>query len=814
MSILHVISVASLEALNNALSRYREQSHATVQGFSSALSSRIARLESLESHFVEKINRAKAALHSCEIARNSDPPQRRRSCSSEASALASAQAKYSRYKSIMSNVRQARSTYNASEGNYVNSSLNFISSSTVPKFTTLIRDMRIYLEDDVMGTIYAENDPNASARTAVGIGSNPGIIGFGVATETGMTAEIHGENNTSVADTEIGNNEDFTLRRPSEMMADNTLQNNDVTSNIPDSNENTAFGTDNNSISEATIVAGGGVMGLITAAAIVSYLLGEKGKDARGEFFQPMHTHIDNAFYKENGKRMSDLLLMPPSPEKDELIKKYNALCDKFENKAKESYNGIIQEWSKQMRGFSWEDDVYSKSGMNKQQFVAIVGEMTKNNQGELPLSSMSDDKNYYFYAQNSKEVYVVSKDGSQMSRFKMSNDYNYQDDLKRSVVIFSDELYPRNPREDMFAEIKEGNVYKINKNGSLSVFEADMDFSDTSGLLNKKWNIKGKALLINSDAPKMVFTKEIDGNYTPEFKWSRIELGGHAEGELGVDVNVELKHKQEVLQEISSTTSLKTTPSISQKFGNEVLSGSVEKSVDKTKYTGQYLAGYGSITTKDSQIVEVEGGVGKEIEITKEIKADAKAGAYAGNEGVGIKVSASVDSAPLKIGVGARIGIKDIGGHSDIGVHQGNELLSQFSPELERQIKKDFLNDSKSVDYYEMRPKPNLEINPIAQFKKDFLNESQPVGYCKKSMFSNPFNPTFEDNMMPYRYKPPTDIQAQLIASEIEESEQFYQARKLANDYVSQKEFVDMGTDLSENFKIERITPLSEKSK
>ena len=146
MSELSVTSIASLETLRSAMGQYQEQSLATMQGFATVLSQKVTYLESLENSFVERVRRAESALHSCEIARASDPPEDTRSCSSQEAALARAEANYARYKSIMAQVRQARSKYDASEGDHKRN-LQHIASSTLPKFTEIINDMRTYRQD-------------------------------------------------------------------------------------------------------------------------------------------------------------------------------------------------------------------------------------------------------------------------------------------------------------------------------------------------------------------------------------------------------------------------------------------------------------------------------------------------------------------------------------------------------------------------------------------------------------------------------------------------------------------------------------------
>lgn len=143
MSIIRVNSIASVEDLKNAMGQYREQSLAVVQDFASALSEKIEYMESLDSYFAERVQIAENEYLSCEIGRASDPPEFQRSCDVQKAAFEKSKADYSNYRIMIERVRQARLEYNAMADNHKRS-LQFISTSTLPKFTSIINDMKTY----------------------------------------------------------------------------------------------------------------------------------------------------------------------------------------------------------------------------------------------------------------------------------------------------------------------------------------------------------------------------------------------------------------------------------------------------------------------------------------------------------------------------------------------------------------------------------------------------------------------------------------------------------------------------------------------
>lgn len=735
MALSYVNSIASLDALKSALTNYSGQSLAAVQGFASVLSNKIQHLESLERHFVRRVEETYAAWNQCEIARSYDPPEFRRSCHWQESAYRQAEANLNRYRSIMARVHSTQSNYSASASRYTNS-LHNITSSTNPKFSTLITELRNYYNDGEMFGAGATSTLPAAGGTMAG--ASTFTFGADIFGSTSAQSGANAGSSTS-QDAEGASNVSSTTGKT-------TANGNSVTVNI----ENKS------SVSMATIGIVSGLGAGVAAAVIANYL------KRRGTIFDGANLEeilIDDAFREAHGVGQTELLMMPESPTKDKLIKEYNDLCSEVEMAAKLEHDRIIQEWAKEMGEFSW-DNVYER--MNKQQFVSIAAEMAKNNQEELPLPSMSDDKNYYFYAQNSNEVYIVSKNGNEMNRLKMSDNYNYYKNLSSSISVSVSEEYEKiNPKEVMFWGVFEkGDKYEINKDGSFSKFDIQLDISDTSsGLLSKTWNVKGKASYVSSDVPKIVFTKDESGSYTSDFNWGSTKLRGSVEGELGGAVSAGLTHKG-----ISVTSPSDKVPSVGFDAGFASLS------TDGTTHGGNIGLFKGSYTKNE----EIAVGVGKKIGKIAEGSAEI----YGGIHGVGAKGSLGASAGPLKIEGSLKGGVKDLDVDFNMYSHKGDKLLSQFNPELAHQIKKDFINDTQTVAYYEKRP----------------------------------YDPKFDHRSLLTIDKPPIEKQTQLLTFEIEKSEQYFQICKTANSYTPQTSLTNAGLGLGESFKINNIpeTPLS----
>lgn len=143
MSRADVNEIGILESLSQALPQYCERGISVSQGFGSILRQKIDYFSAFEPKFRAKVEAAEAALRSCEISRASDPPESKRSCASQASALAHAQALYSRYKAAMNSMANAYSSFKGSESRYF-SSLNEIKTNVVPELNRLIQHLQEY----------------------------------------------------------------------------------------------------------------------------------------------------------------------------------------------------------------------------------------------------------------------------------------------------------------------------------------------------------------------------------------------------------------------------------------------------------------------------------------------------------------------------------------------------------------------------------------------------------------------------------------------------------------------------------------------
>jgi hypothetical protein len=450
------------------------------------------------------------------------------------------------------------------------------------------------------------------------------------------------------------------------------------------------------------------------------------------------------------------------SPEEQARYKKdYNDLSKAVGEDIEKQYKEIYDNCWKEMGKFSYED-VYNQSGMTKQQFIAITAEMTHNNNGVLPLCSMSDKKYYYFYAQNSNEVYKVAKNGSEMFRIPMQDNYNYTKNFKEGMSGYAE--YKRDPKEMMFWETKEDAMrYKINKDGSNRHIDIKRNISDKSnGILELDYEIKEGAKYIGNGAPQIQFNKE-NGESFSTMKFGRTELGGNIEGNVKASLDGTLGG----YKGFSANTS-----SISKNMDMGPVSTSLEASTDGTikgeaQVVGPVLGAYGSISKQNGQFKEAElGVVAKAGEFVK-----GKLGGFAGTDGTGLHGGASVNAIVGEINADIKVGVSDIDFTANMSTHDGNKLLSQFSPEFERQIIKEMLADKNIVQHYEETSMPR---NAHSDF---------PV----------------------VSYRATNEEQAKMIAKELEKAEQIYRIRQSMNNYQPPAEIIDVDkeiADISENLK------------
>ncbi|MCL2650255.1 MAG: hypothetical protein FWD60_04405 [Candidatus Azobacteroides sp.] len=143
MSRADVNEIGVLESLSQALPQYCERGVSISQGFGSLLQQKIDYFSAFEPKFIAKVEAAEAALSSCEYARACDPPEYKRSCAYQESALAHARALYRQYRTEMGSMTNAYSSYKGSESRYF-SSLNTIKTNAVTELNRLIQHLSDY----------------------------------------------------------------------------------------------------------------------------------------------------------------------------------------------------------------------------------------------------------------------------------------------------------------------------------------------------------------------------------------------------------------------------------------------------------------------------------------------------------------------------------------------------------------------------------------------------------------------------------------------------------------------------------------------
>jgi peptidoglycan hydrolase-like protein with peptidoglycan-binding domain len=284
MALTYVQSIASLEALNVALSQYRKASDEPFRRFAQIFLEKLELLAQLEPYFVEEINRATDALNSCQIARCYDPPENKRSCLYLEFALESAKKKYSSYKDNMKQLGKALADYKRAANSY-ESNLQNISSSIVPNFAELIGDVCAY-----------SNNGNAAFGGGVVAGSPIGYTGGGAGVPSSATL---GE--TTIAGATSGGaeakNESNTPLGQTETAANNAAQNNNANTAV----ETNSSGENKPAVSAATAGAAGVVLASLIAGAIVL----EKGGKNNTEHVIFLQEQLKGLGYKgKNGKKL------------------------------------------------------------------------------------------------------------------------------------------------------------------------------------------------------------------------------------------------------------------------------------------------------------------------------------------------------------------------------------------------------------------------------------------------------------------------------------------------------------------------------
>ena len=334
MSKLDVTSIASLEALNSALSKYRTASDEPFHSFAPTFSEKLELLAQLEAYFEEKIRQAERELASAQFAYfacTSNP--KRTSCSSEASrvrsaeaALARAKANLATYKSVMSQLRGSFGGYQGAASRYENNLQN-ISSSIVPNFAQLTSKMRLYSDDQsaIFGDGVEAGSPinYTGGVSNVTYGATLGGIGVdGASSGAPIGSDVAGNILNESSNISVGDK------------AVDAMLEGDIT----------ATGTSSeNGFSTSTVIGAGVIGGVSVAAVSAMILLHFKNNGVDNAFAEDL---IRVRLAEKYGVGSNSVHLLPPDKHA-EFVKDYNALSKAVEEDVKKQYTKEVEELRK-----------------------------------------------------------------------------------------------------------------------------------------------------------------------------------------------------------------------------------------------------------------------------------------------------------------------------------------------------------------------------------------------------------------------------------------------------------------------------------
>jgi hypothetical protein len=387
MSVLNVNSIASLEALNGALSQYRTASGEPFRRFAPIFGKKMELLEQLETHFVERVEQAAHEVSYAQRAYSAcmgDP--NRTSCSYERSALhhaeaqlEQAQANLANYRSQISRLRSSLASYNSAAGRYENN-LHNISSSIVPNFSSLIGEMKAYSYDD------------SNIAGGITAGTLPGYTGGG----TGVAGGARLENKQDASEARVLGDDTYdTGKRPIYSNGMDATLGDNATANVENAND----------ISMAT--AGGGIVAGIGVAALSAGILMHFRNNGVDSHFASRE--IDRVLTAKYG---TPLGLLPPEKQA-EYVKDYNALSKAVEEDVKKKHAEEIADLRRK------ENEIRAKNGQisieeaEQQYEYASLAEHVYSPNRKLPenwskVSSKSDTA-----YELTKEIKRLNKDGS-----------------------------------------------------------------------------------------------------------------------------------------------------------------------------------------------------------------------------------------------------------------------------------------------------------------------------------------------------------------------------------------------------------------
>jgi hypothetical protein len=330
MAHTHITNIASLEALNSALSQYRTASGEPFRRFAPIFSEKLEALAKLETHFIKEVENARYSLRDCEIARSYDPPQNRRSCWAYSAALERAESNLATYRSLISKLRGVSGEYQTAANRYADNLQNIL-SSIVPNFSSLIGEMKAYSLDDSniagggIGNTVESSSSLSALRTAA---INAGVVGIAHDGTSGSTIVID--------DTYNGNGTISNDNKGMDAQLGSDAYENDAMANV-----------DVNSQSDSPVATiGMATVGGIATGATVAGLFSKKNKvsgnvKAKLNFEQQIKLEESKIIYKETIKKLQDYPIT-----KTQIEKEIEDLTIKNENGEKYIFN-LQQEYAK-----------------------------------------------------------------------------------------------------------------------------------------------------------------------------------------------------------------------------------------------------------------------------------------------------------------------------------------------------------------------------------------------------------------------------------------------------------------------------------
>jgi hypothetical protein len=544
MSVLDVNSIASLEALNSALSQYRTASDGPFRRFAPIFAEKLELLATLEAHFIKKVEQAETQLEYAQRAyfacmNNPD----RISCSSEASMVRQAQAMLERaienletYRSLMSRMQGVSDSYHSAANRYAGNLQN-ISSSIVPNFSSLIGKMKAYASDgsDVLGggvgnTV--ESSYSLSALRAAAI--NAGVVDI-----------AHDGISGGIAVGDSGKNS-------GDKKGADTRSGSDAAANSKSSTGSSAPATG------VYVVAGVGVAAL--SAGILAYFK-NNGFDN-----DTASREIHRVLTAKYGAPMGGV-------QQAEYIKDYNALSKAVEEDMKKQAAKEIKKKERKLKAEKEKLEKYSVpwnglfQNMSKQQMATVLNQLITINGGEMPEFVLEGPNDYRFQDKKTGDLFFVEKDGSKIetaqrlikdpklkvSVFESNNNKSIDYDVtKREISAKTDLSEQKEDGMNIGAKagviatgdgVRYSQIY-VNENGSAHKLVAEvkvLDFDAYAKTSLKGTGLKAKLDLVNGEGQYAYIQSPALENNNGVYHIHQKEYTGKLGAGLGVSAKAEI---------------------------------------------------------------------------------------------------------------------------------------------------------------------------------------------------------------------------------------------------------------------------------